>query len=293
MGSTNGQPSRGIFRRNKWLLLRRFVQLGILGLFMSGPYLGVWIMEGNLASSTLLRTVPFTDPFIALQSIVAGHDLATSALAGVIFVFVLYIVLGGRSFCAWVCPINPITDGAAALRDGLGLNASVRLSRFVRYGLILVVLLVSYLMHDIAFEAVNPITMLHRGILFGMGVGWLFVLAVFLFDLFVVKHGWCGHLCPVGAFYGLINRFSLTRVSAKDRASCTNCGDCFRVCPEPQVIAPALYPDNPLTSPIIASSDCITCGRCIDVCEPGVFNFTHRFDTELEVGTANQTVSPS
>jgi ferredoxin-type protein NapH len=201
---------------------------------------------------------------------------------------VLYILLGGRSFCAWVCPINPVTDGAAALRERLGLKTSVRLSRHVRYGVVLVVLLVSYLMHDIAFEAVNPITILHRGILFGMGVGWLLILAVFLFDLFVLKHGWCGHICPVGAFYGLINRFSLTRVSAKDRASCTNCGDCFRVCPESQVISPALYPSNPLASPIIASSDCITCGRCIDVCEPGVFNFTHRFDTELELGTAKQ-----
>ena len=288
MGSTNGQPRRGIVRRNKWLLLRRFIQVAILGLFMSGPYLGVWIMQGNLASSTLLGEVPFTDPFIALQSIVAGHSLATPALAGVGFVLVLYILLGGRSFCAWVCPINPVTDAAAALRERLGLKASVHVSRHVRYGLVLVVLLVSYLMHDIAFEAVNPITILHRGILFGMGVGWLLILAVFLFDLFVLKHGWCGHICPVGAFYGLINRFSLTRVSAKDRASCTNCGDCFRVCPEPQVISPALYPSNPLASPIIASSDCINCGRCIDVCEPGVFNFTHRFDRELELGTAKE-----
>ena len=288
MGSTNGQRRRGIVRRNKWLLLRRFVQVTILGLFMSGPYLGVWIMQGNLASSTLLGEVPFTDPFIALQSIVAGHTLATPAFVGVGLVLVLYILLGGRSFCAWVCPINPVTDGAAALREKLGLKASVHLSRFVRHGLVLVVLLVSYLMHDIAFEAVNPITILHRGILFGMGVGWLLILAVFLFDLFVLKHGWCGHICPVGAFYGLINRFSLARVSAKDRASCTNCGDCFRVCPEPQVISPALYPGNGLASPIIASSDCINCGRCIDVCEPGVFNFTHRFDTGLELGAAKQ-----
>ena len=292
MGNANGLPRRGIVRRNKWLLLRRFIQVAILGLFMSGPYLGVWIMQGNLASSTLFGKIPFTDPFIALQSIVAGHSLATPALVGVGFVLVLYILLGGRSFCAWVCPINPVTDGAAALRERLGLKASVHLSRHVRYGLVLVVLLISYLMHDIAFEAVNPITILHRGILFGMGVGWLLILAVFLFDLFVLKHGWCGHICPVGAFYGLINRFSLTRVSAKDRASCTNCGDCFRVCPEPQVISPALYPSNPLASPIIASSDCITCGRCIDVCEPGVFNFTHRFDTELELGCPYQKLNP-
>ena len=285
MVAYNVPAARGLIRRNKWLLLRRFVQFSILGLFMSGPFLGVWILKGNLASSTLLGEIPFTDPFIALQSIVAGHELAAPAITGVALILALYLLVGGRSFCAWVCPINPVTDAAASLRDALGFKANVRLSRFVRHGLVLVILLVSYLMHDIAFEAVNPITILHRGILFGMGVGWLVILAVFLFDLFVAKHGWCGHICPVGAFYGLINRFSLTRISARDRASCTDCGDCFRVCPEPHVISPALYPREVHTSPIIASSDCITCGRCIDVCDPGVFNFTHRFDKTIGTGS--------
>lgn len=281
MGFHKVPAARGLIRRNKWLLLRRFVQFSILGLFMSGPFLGIWIMEGNLASSTLLGEIPFTDPFIALQSVVAGHEIAAQAITGVGLILALYLLVGGRSFCAWVCPINPVTDAAASLRDILGFKTNVRLSRYLRHGLVLVILVVSYLMHDIAFEAVNPITLLHRGILFGMGVGWLVIVGVFLFDLFVAKHGWCGHICPVGAFYGFINHFSLTRVSARDRASCTNCGDCFRVCPEPQVIAPALYPREPDRSPIIASSDCITCGRCIDVCEPEVFNFTHRFDKTI------------
>jgi ferredoxin-type protein NapH len=291
MGSHNMPATRGLIRRNKWLLLRRFVQFSILGLFMSGPFLGVWILQGNLASSTLFGKIPFTDPFIALQSIAAGHTIATPAIIGVALILALYLLVGGRSFCAWVCPINPVTDAAAALRDTLGFKANVRLSRFVRHGLVLVILLVSYLMHDIAFEAVNPITILHRGILFGMGVGWIVILAVFLFDLFVAKHGWCGHICPVGAFYGFINRFSLTRISARNRESCTDCGDCFRVCPEPQVIAPALYARDAKTSPIIASSDCITCGRCIDVCEPEVFNFTHRFDKTT--GANAVTVQPA
>ncbi len=58
----------------------------------------------------------------------------------------------------------------------------------------------------IVWEFVNPVSMLHRGLLFGVGLAWLVVLAVFLFDLLVAPRGWCGHVCPVGAFYGLIGK---------------------------------------------------------------------------------------
>lgn len=47
-----------------------------------------------------------------------------------------------------------------------------------------------------AFEFVSPISMLHRGIVFGMGFGWSAIAMIFLFDLFVLKNGWCGHVCP-------------------------------------------------------------------------------------------------
>ena len=271
-----------IFKKNKWLILRRLCQFLMLAIFLTGPYLGFWIMRGNLASSTFLDTINLTDPFIALQSVVAGHPLATPAIGGALLVLAIYLLLGGRSFCSWVCPINPITDGAAVLRDRLGIKSTVRLSKYTRYALIPVVLIVSYLLSEIAFEAVNPITMLHRGLLFGMGASWVIIAFVFIFDLFVLKHGWCGHICPVGAFYGLIGRFGLIKVSAGKRDACTNCGDCFRVCPEPHVIAPALFPKDPDTSPLISNADCINCGRCIDFCEPEVFRFTHTFDRKVK-----------
>ena len=82
--------------------------------------------------------------------------------------------------------------------------------------------------------------MLHRGLIFGMGAAWLVVLAVFLFDLLVSRRGWCGHLCPVGAFYSLLGTRSPLRVRADRRDQCNDCMDCFAVCPEPQVIRPAL-----------------------------------------------------
>jgi ferredoxin-type protein NapH len=138
----------------------------------------------------------------------------------------------------------------------------------------------------IAWELVNPVTMLFRGLIFGMGAAWVVVFAVFLFDLFVGNRAWCGHLCPVGAFYSLLGRTSLLRVKAGRREACDDCMDCFAVCPEPHVITPALRGAGKGTNrgmgPIILAPNCTNCGRCIDVCAPNVFTFTTRFDDKVD-----------
>jgi ferredoxin-type protein NapH len=124
---------------------------------------------------------------------------------------------------------------------------------------------------------VNPVSMLHRGLVFGMGAAWAIVAAVFLLDTFVSPRAWCGHACPVGAFYSLIGRFSLLRVAAVRRVQCNDCMDCYAVCPEPQVITPALKGEAKGASPVILSSSCTNCARCIDVCTRDVFEFGTRF----------------
>ena len=45
--------SKGWLGAHKWLLLRRSSQLGILALFLAGPWLGVWIVKGNLRSPAI------------------------------------------------------------------------------------------------------------------------------------------------------------------------------------------------------------------------------------------------
>jgi len=267
--------------RQRYLLLRRLTQLGLLCLFLLGPWYGYWWLKGNLASSVFLDTIVFTDPYIYLQSIVAGHQMGTVATIGAASIFMIYLTLGGRAYCSWVCPINVVTDAAFWLRTRLGLNLSWQPKKNIRYWLLFMTLVVSALTSSIAWEVVNPITMLQRGLVFGMGLAWAIVLAVFLFDLFVSRRGWCSHLCPVGAFYGLLGTFSLVRVSAINRTACTDCGDCYRVCPEPQVITLPLTGDEKGTGPLILSGDCTNCGRCIDVCDEDVFHFATRFEAKL------------
>lgn len=109
-----------------------------------------------------------------------------------------------------------------------------------------------------------------RLLVFGFGAGAWMLIAIFIFDLLVVKNGWCGHLCPVGALYGVIGTFSLLHIKAEQREKCTQCMDCINVCPEPQVLPLPLFSKQ--SSALVSSSECLRCGRCIDICPENVFS---------------------
>ena len=260
----------------RYLVLRRFVQLGVLALFLLGPLAGVWIIKGNLASSMILDTVPLSDPYITLQSALTGHVPARDALLGALLIAAFYFLAGGRVFCSWVCPVNIVSDTASWLRGRLGLKGKTRIGRNTRYWILAATLLLAAATGMMAWELVNPVSVLQRGIIFGIGAGWLIVLAVFIFDLAVSHRGWCGHLCPMGAFYSLLAHKSPLRVRADNRAACNKCMDCFEICPEPHVIRPALFGQKDGTGPVITDVNCTNCGRCIDVCTKGVFRFGSR-----------------
>lgn len=273
--------TRGWRGAHHFLILRRLSQVFFLALFLVGPWFGWRLVDGTLAGSRTLGVLPLTDPLVLLQSVVAGHWPELTALTGALIVLVVYALVGGRVYCAWVCPINPVTDAAHWLHVWLGLQKGWQPKRHTRLWLLGTVLAVSALTGTVAWEIVNPITMMHRALVFGSGFALALVLLIFVFDLVVSRRGWCGHLCPVGAFYGLLGRKSLLRVTAARRDACDDCMDCFAVCPENHVIAPALR-GKPSDTPLILSTDCTNCGRCIDVCSVDVFAFTHRFDTHVE-----------
>lgn len=268
--------AKGWWGAHRWLLLRRASQLGVLALFLVGPWFGWWLVKGNLSYSYTLNTLPLTDPLLLLQVLVTRHTPERNAVIGALIVLAFYALVGGRVFCAWVCPINPVTDAASALRRKLDIRGGADMPRSARLWMLGLILVLAASTGTIVWELVNPVSMLHRGLIFGMGMGWLLILAIFLFDLFVMKRGWCGHLCPVGAFYGLLGSKSLVRISAAKRAACNDCLDCFAVCPEQHVIKLPLKGAAKGIGPVVTSGDCSNCARCIDVCAKDVFTFAVR-----------------
>lgn len=277
-----GRPGSEVIAENGWLaahrylILRRISQLGILALFLLGPLSGIWIVKGNLASSLTLDVLPLTDPLVLLQVFISGHLPETTAVIGALIVLIFYLFVGGRVYCSWVCPVNIVTDAAEWLRRKLKIKNSANFSSKTRYWLLGAILLVAGISGSVAWELINPVSMVYRGLVFGMGLAWGVVAALFLLDLFVGRRAWCGRLCPVGAFYGLLGEGAVLRVSAVRREQCDDCMDCFAICPEHQVIRPALKGADKGVGPVITSGNCTNCGRCIDVCARDVFEFTTR-----------------
>ncbi|MCW8854416.1 MAG: quinol dehydrogenase ferredoxin subunit NapH [Gammaproteobacteria bacterium] len=280
--------SKGWLAAHKWLLLRRISQLGILAVFLLGPWFGIWIVKGNLMSSLTLDVLPLTDPYVLMQSLFAGHLMEMTAITGALIVLAFYMLVGGRVYCSWVCPVNLITDAANWLRNKLAIKGGTQLSRNTRYWVLAMSFVAALATGTIAWELINPVSILQRAIIFGSVSAWMVVLAIFVFEAFVSQRGWCGHLCPVGAFYSLLAKFSLLRVNAYARNKCDDCMECFAICPEPQVITPALRGEEKNISSMIMSANCTNCGRCIDICSKDVFKFDHRFNKKISIKVLHQ-----
>ena len=124
-----------LLRKYPYLILRRLVQLGILVLFLGSNYLGWKFLMGNYSSAIILEKLHISDPYAVLQILFTGFIVTTDALLGALIILVLYFIIGGRTFCSWVCPMNPVTDFAYWLRVKLNLNDNKKdfLSRNLRY----------------------------------------------------------------------------------------------------------------------------------------------------------------
>jgi hypothetical protein len=89
------------------------------------------------------------------------------------------------------------------------------------------VLLLPLLTGAMVWEYVNPVSMLHRGLIFGFGWAWLVIAAVFLYDLLIVPP----RLVRTPLSHGRLLRPDRRQgTGARRRAGrerCDDCMDCF------------------------------------------------------------------
>jgi MauM/NapG family ferredoxin protein len=94
-------------------------------------------------------------------------------------------------------------------------------------------------------------------------IGGLFF-AVLALNL-IEKRFWCKYLCPLGAFLGLLSRWSLLRRSVSE--DCTSCGACATVC---QGNA------SPEAGENWRDTECLVCRNCDDICPQNAVSFGFR-----------------
>lgn len=262
----------GVLRKYPYLISRRIIQFSLLALFAGANYFGWNLLTGNYSSAQVLGVIPLSDPYAVMQTFAGGIIVGADAFIGAVIILGAYVILGGRTFCSWVCPVNILADVTAWIRKKLKLGSQkvIEIPKNLRYGILAVSLILSFILGFAAFEMVSPIGVLHRGLIFGIGAGWTIILALVIFDFAFIKYGWCAHLCPLGAFYAILGKVGWLKVM-HNKNHCTDCGDCFPVCPEEQVLSKIGK-----ESYRIASGECLNCGRCIEACNDNALAFSLR-----------------
>ena len=200
--------------RHKWRNRRWTTLIVINMLFVVSYYFDVQLIEGALTAS---RVVGFhmADLNSALQVMLAYKHVALNLMIGTVTVFLMWLLLGGRTFCSWVCPYHLLAEFAEKLHLRLvekKLVKSVTFHRGVRTVFYVIFALLALVTGYTVFEFISPTGILSRALIYGPGLALAWVAFLLLFEIFVSRRAWCRYVCPIGLTYGLVGTISPIRV---------------------------------------------------------------------------------
>ena len=250
----------------KWLRRRWITLIAVNLLFVVSFYFDIQLLEGSLTASRFMG-FHMADLNSALQVMLAYKHVLINLLIGTVTIFVLWLLLGGRTFCSWVCPYHLLAEWGEKIHLYLVDKKIIKgrdFHRGVRTLFYVVFTLLALLTGYTVFEAISVTGIVSRAIIYGPTLALLWVLFILLFEIFVSRRAWCRYVCPIGMTYGIVGLFSPLRV-VYNLHECKHEGECRKVCLVPHVLDPVIKGRaDDIKVPI--GADCTRCGLCIDTC---------------------------
>ena len=274
--------------RDQLSVWRRIVQS--VGVLVLNPWLGNFL-QGKLYTGRLKQAcVPVLNchscpaaagacPIGGLQAAITAKPFNWISLH-VVGLLGLVGAIGGRFACGWLCPFGYLQDGLYKIP-----SPKLRIPRLLEYGkyaslIVLVVAMPLLLVDESGYstgpwfcKALCPAGMLEGAApLLAAHPDWIpdppvfltiksAILVLFLAWTVLSKRPFCRVACPLGAIYGLFNRWSLLQVSV-DMDKCVKCNLCQKTCPVDLRVYEA--PGTP---------DCIRCLSCRKACPNDAVTF--------------------
>ncbi len=258
---------------HKWLKRRWSVLIFVNLLFLISFSLDIQVLEGALTASRFIG-FHMADLNSALQVTLAFKVVLINLVIGTLTILIAWFLLGGRTFCSWVCPYHLLAEWAEKIHLYLlakGLAKDYPFDRRVRSIFYLIFVCLALLTGYTVYEFISPTGILSRAIIYGPGLALIWVALLLLFEIFLSRRAWCRYVCPIGITYGLVGLFSPLRVSY-DMSDCKHEGDCRKVCLVPHVLDVTIK-NRSTDVRVPLGADCTRCGLCIDACPTASLNF--------------------
>ena len=187
----------------------------------------------------------------------------------------------GRFICGFLCPFGWFQELLHKIPTKKFSTKKLKALTWLKYAILLlmVVLLPMLLVNDVGMgdpyfckylcpqgvlEGAIPLSLANTGIRSALGslFAWKLTILLTVIVLSILFYRpFCKWLCPLGAFYALLNKASLFQMKV-DKDRCISCGKCARVC---QMDVDVTKTPN--------HSECIRCGMCVRACPTNAVSF--------------------
>lgn len=198
---------------------------------------------------------------------------------------ILLGVLLGRFICGFLCPFGWLQELLHKIPSKKLSTKKLKPLTYLKYIILLlaVVLLPTLAVNDVGMgdpffckyicpqgvlEGAIPLSLVNEGIRAALGtlfVQKLFILITVVALSILFYRPFCKWICPLGAFYALLNKISLLEIKM-DEQKCVSCGKCAASCKMDVDVRKT--PNH---------AECIRCGKCITACPAEALCFHYGF----------------
>ena len=211
---------------------------------------------------------------------------------------ILLGVLLGRFICGFLCPFGWLQELLHKIPSKKLSTKKLKPLTYLKYIILLlaVVLLPALAVNDVGMgdpffckyicpqgvlEGAIPLSLVNEGIRAALGtlfVQKLFILLAVVALSILFYRPFCKWICPLGAFYALLNKISLLEIKM-DEQKCVSCGKCAASCKMDVDVRKT--PNH---------AECIRCGMCMKACPTDAICYRYGLGDKTQTTDKGETI---